>query len=125
LSSAPRPAPSWHIISVFSRPQPWGSSAQDKRPTHQPFGDAIDLHASVEAYADRYCGLEADERLFTRNRKQDRNIAVMFMVDMSGSTDGWINGLERETLIQAWHLGIHPYCITHRRRGSCRTCMDR
>jgi hypothetical protein len=66
----------------------------------------------MEAYADRYCGLEADERLFTRNRNQERNIAAMFMVDMSGSTDASINGLEREALIEAWHLGIHPYCIT-------------
>ena len=29
----------------------------------------------------------------------ERNIAVMFMVDMSGSTKGWINDAERESLL--------------------------
>jgi nitric oxide reductase NorD protein len=31
--------------------------------------------------------------------KDERNIAVMLMVDMSGSTKGWINQAEREALI--------------------------
>ena len=32
-------------------------------------------------------------------RRTERNIAVCFMVDMSGSTKGWINDAERESLI--------------------------
>jgi nitric oxide reductase NorD protein len=39
------------------------------------------------------------QHLFTRMHKDERNIAVMFMVDMSGSTRGWINDAEREALI--------------------------
>jgi nitric oxide reductase NorD protein len=39
------------------------------------------------------------ERLFTKRHKLERNIAVMFMVDMSGSTKGWINEAEREALL--------------------------
>jgi len=39
------------------------------------------------------------ERLFTKLHKLERNIAVMFMVDMSGSTKGWINDAERESLV--------------------------
>jgi nitric oxide reductase NorD protein len=39
------------------------------------------------------------ERLFQRRRRLDRNIAVLFMVDMSGSTKGWINDVERESLV--------------------------
>jgi nitric oxide reductase NorD protein len=31
--------------------------------------------------------------------RSDRNIAVLFMVDMSGSTKGWINEAEREALV--------------------------
>jgi nitric oxide reductase NorD protein len=31
--------------------------------------------------------------------RTERNIAVLFMVDMSGSTKGWINDAERESLV--------------------------
>jgi nitric oxide reductase NorD protein len=39
------------------------------------------------------------ERVLTKLHKLERNIAVMFMVDMSGSTKGWINDAEREALV--------------------------
>jgi nitric oxide reductase NorD protein len=44
-------------------------------------------------------GRELPERLLTRRYKAERDIAVMFMVDMSGSTKGWINDAEREALV--------------------------
>ena len=62
-------------------------------------GDDLDFDAVVEAYADRRSGLEVTERLFTRRRRTERDIAVMFMVDMSGSTMGWINESERTALV--------------------------
>ena len=65
----------------------------------QTDGDDIDLDALVEALADSADGSEMTERLFTRRHKTERNIAVIFMVDMSGSTKGWINDAERESLI--------------------------
>jgi len=71
----------------------------DRRLRRQEFGDAIDFEALVEAYADRLSGLEIDDRLYTRVRRIDRSVAVLFMVDMSGSTDGWINRCERESLV--------------------------
>ena len=71
----------------------------DKRMKRQPFGDDIDLDAVIEAYADTKIGIEATQNLFTKSRKMDRNIAVMFMIDMSGSTAGWINEMEREALV--------------------------
>ena len=37
--------------------------------------------------------------VYTQYRNIERNIAVMFMVDMSGSTLGWVNEAERESLI--------------------------
>ena len=39
------------------------------------------------------------DRLFVRLHRAERNIAVAFLVDMSGSTKGWINEAEREALI--------------------------
>ncbi|MEQ8661123.1 MAG: hypothetical protein RLW62_09925, partial [Gammaproteobacteria bacterium] len=57
----------------------------------QSDGDDIDIDALVEAFADVAQGREMSEYLYTRYRNQERNIAVMFMVDMSGSTLGWVN----------------------------------
>jgi len=72
---------------------------EDRLLKKQPYGDDVDIDALVEAWADASVGLEMTEQLFTRMHKQERNIAVMFMVDMSGSTRGWINDAERESLV--------------------------
>ena len=65
----------------------------------QPSGDNIDLDALVTAYTDMQTGVEMTNRLYTQMRKQERDLAVIFMVDVSGSTKGWINDAERESLI--------------------------
>jgi len=65
----------------------------------QQDGDNIDFDALVESYADMHTGRELSARLFTKRHKLERDIAVMFMVDMSGSTKGWINDAEREALV--------------------------
>lgn len=65
----------------------------------QEHGDDVDIDALVEALADARDGREMSERLFIRQHRAERNIAVVFMVDMSGSTRGWINDAEREALL--------------------------
>lgn len=72
---------------------------ESKLQRRQADGDDIDLDALIEAYADLAQGREMSEYLYTRYRNQERNIAVMFMVDMSGSTLGWVNDAERESLV--------------------------
>ena len=72
---------------------------EDKLMKRQPYGDDVDIDALVEALADSSQGAEMTDRLFTKMHKLERNIAVMFMVDMSGSTRGWINDAERESLV--------------------------
>jgi nitric oxide reductase NorD protein len=72
---------------------------EDRRLRKQPHGEDIDLDAVISSYADMINGEEVSQNLFIKQRKVDRNIAVMFMVDMSGSTSGWINDMEREALI--------------------------
>ncbi|MFA5916483.1 MAG: hypothetical protein WC830_23305, partial [Burkholderiales bacterium] len=72
---------------------------EDRLLRRQHEGEDIDFDAVVEAYADRASGIEPSERLFVQRRRSERNIAVMFMVDMSGSTKGWINACEREALV--------------------------
>ncbi len=71
---------------------------EDKLLKKQPYGDDVDIDALVEAVADTQHGEEMTDRLFVKLHKLERNIAVMFMVDMSGSTKGWINDAEREAL---------------------------
>lgn len=65
----------------------------------QADGDEVDIDALIEALADARDGREMSDRLFVRQHRADRNIAVAFLVDMSGSTKGWINEAEREALI--------------------------
>jgi len=65
----------------------------------QPNGEDIDLDALVKALAEAKQGFEMTHCVFTKMHKDERNIAVMFMVDMSGSTKGWINEVEREALV--------------------------
>lgn len=72
---------------------------EDRRIRKQPYGEDVDLDAVIGSYADIINGEEIDQNLFIKQRKVDRNIAVMFMVDMSGSTSGWINEMEREALV--------------------------
>ncbi|HWR88364.1 MAG TPA: hypothetical protein VN277_08090, partial [Acidiferrobacterales bacterium] len=72
---------------------------EEKLLKKQANGDNVDFDALVEAWADMHTGREMSERLFTKLHKLERNIAVMFMVDMSGSTKGWINDAERESLV--------------------------
>ena len=72
---------------------------EDKILKKQPDGDNIDIDALVEAFADTRAGMEMSQNIFTKMHKDDRNIAVVFMVDMSGSTKGWINDAERESLL--------------------------
>ena len=72
---------------------------EDKWLKKQKNGDDIDLDAVISAYADMRSGRELPERLLVRRDKAERDIAVMFMVDMSGSTKGWINDAERAALV--------------------------
>jgi nitric oxide reductase NorD protein len=72
---------------------------EDRILGRQPDGEEIDLDALVDALADRRGGAEPSERVFCRRVRNERSLAALFMVDMSGSTKGWINDAEREALI--------------------------
>jgi nitric oxide reductase NorD protein len=72
---------------------------EDRLLKRMKHGDDIDLDAVIAGYADMRSGRELTERLFIKRHKAERNLAVMFMVDMSGSTKGWINEAEREALV--------------------------
>ena len=65
----------------------------------QPDGENLDIDALVEAICDARSGMEMTSRIYRKAHRVERNIAVILMVDMSGSTKGWINLAQREALI--------------------------
>ncbi|MCX8016631.1 MAG: VWA domain-containing protein, partial [Rhodocyclaceae bacterium] len=72
---------------------------EDRILGRQSEGEEIDLDALVEAVNDRKSGAEPSLHLFCRRVRNDRSLAALFMVDMSGSTKGWVNDAEREALV--------------------------
>ncbi len=83
-----------HLRKVFE-----AMRDEDRLLKRQVNGDGIDIDALVEALADSLDGREMSDRLYTQMYRAERSIAVVFMVDMSGSTKGWINDAERESLV--------------------------
>jgi nitric oxide reductase NorD protein len=79
--------------------------AQRVRLHRQLDGDALDIDAWGEAQADFRAGLPMAERLYQKERRGRRDLAITLLVDISGSTDGWIAGdrriidVEREALL--------------------------
>lgn len=65
----------------------------------QQDGDDIDLDAVTEAYADLRAGLVPSENLFVRLQRDERDIAALFLVDMSSSTEGWVGTALKESLV--------------------------
>ena len=65
----------------------------------QPDGENLDIDALVEAIADARSGMEMTSRIYRKAHRVERDIAVVFMVDMSGSMKGWLNLAQREALI--------------------------
>lgn len=70
-----------------------------KKLKRQKEGEEIDLDAVIEATADIKAGLQPSEDLYIKTDKRERDIAVAFLVDMSGSTTGWVMDTEKESLV--------------------------
>lgn len=65
----------------------------------QSEGDDIDFDAVVESLADVRAGYPPSDRLFINLLRDERDIAVLFLVDMSNSTEGWVGKSIKEALI--------------------------
>ncbi len=63
------------------------------------YGDDLDFDAIVEALGDQRAGFSPSDRLFIRLLRDERDIAALFLVDMSNSTEGWIGTLIKEGLV--------------------------
>ncbi len=80
----------------------------------QKDGEDIDLNAFIESYTDTKAGKGADERLFIKLQRNQRDIAALFLIDMSSSTEGWIGKALKESLVllcEALHSLDDRYAI--------------
>ncbi|MDF1613693.1 nitric oxide reductase activation protein NorD [Desulfurivibrio dismutans] len=71
---------------------------QQRHLRRQRDGDEIDFDAVVESLADAQAGVSPTEKLFIRLDRDERNIAAVFLVDMSSSTEGWVSLSLKEAL---------------------------
>lgn len=72
----------------------------DKLLRKQTHGDEIDLDAVVESLVDTLAiKTELNDNIFIKTNKEERDVAVLFLIDLSASTRGWINRLEKEALL--------------------------
>src|SRR5262245_9785009 len=58
-------------------------------------GDEIDVDALVAEHGERRAGLAPHGRVYRRERPRRRDVAMVLLVDASGSTDAWISRSER------------------------------
>jgi len=61
----------------------------------QEDGDELDLDAYIEATADLRAGRTSRQALYQSERPARRDVAVLLLVDISGSTDGWVSAQRR------------------------------
>lgn len=76
-----------------------------RRVAGQADGDDLDLDAVVRRAAEQRAGLEGSDRIYVRREKRERDVAVAFLVDVSGSTSRQLESgrrvidVERESLV--------------------------
>jgi len=94
--------------------------ARPARRRQQLEGDELDLEAYIDAVAQARAGLSMPQALYQTQRRDKRDLAIMLLVDASGSTDGWLScqrriiDVEREALLLvclALEGLSQPYCV--------------
>ena len=63
----------------------------------QSDGDEIDIDAWVSARSNKGKNVDDYQNLYIRNNTHNRDVAVMFAVDLSGSTAGWKNTMIKQS----------------------------
>jgi hypothetical protein len=76
-----------------------------RRAAGQTDGEELDLDALVRRAAEQHAGFEGGDRVYIRREKKERDVAVAFLVDVSGSTGRQLEGgrrvidVEKESLV--------------------------
>lgn len=69
--------------------------ARRARLSQQRDGDELDLSACVRALVDQRTGHAVDDRLYIAVRPARRGLAIALLIDISGSTDEWVDSRRR------------------------------
>ncbi len=62
-------------------------------------GSELDLDRAITAVCDIAAGQDPDRRIFKRYQRQRQQVAILTLVDLSGSTQGHVVHLEQEALV--------------------------
>jgi hypothetical protein len=62
-------------------------------------GSQLDLDRAITAFCDITAGQDPDPRVFMRYQRQRQQVAILTLVDLSGSTQGHVVHLEQEALV--------------------------
>lgn len=85
-----------------------------RRVTGQMDGEELDLDAAVGRMADLAAGADPSDRIYVRREKRERDVAVAFLVDLSGSTSRQIESQgpqeERRRVIDVEKEGLVLLC---------------
>ncbi len=65
---------------------------------HWPDGEDIDLPALMAAVADRKSGHTPSDRIYSKRFKETRDVSVLLLVDLSGSTKNLVPGTRKSVL---------------------------
>ena len=68
-------------------------------------GEELDLNAVIEAVVDRKAGQSPNEKIYRKRRKIKRDVAVVFLLDMSSSTANVITDIDEEEDYPDWYFG--------------------
>jgi len=63
----------------------------------QSDGDEIDIDAWVSARSSKSKDADDYQNVYIRNNTNNRDVAIMFAVDLSGSTSGWKNSMIKQS----------------------------
>ncbi|MCF6351800.1 MAG: VWA domain-containing protein [Cyclobacteriaceae bacterium] len=70
----------------------------------QPSGDDFDIDAVTDMYADIVSKHTPNEKIYLSKRKQKKDLSILFLLDLSLSSDGYVNGnrvldIEKQVMI--------------------------
>lgn len=125
LSAYRTPGAHVHVTSASQGPQSWVDStlaehgrmldavrrqfdmlrAQRKRQRKRLDGEEVDVDAYTSAMSDYRAGLPLSQAFYQSTRRARRDMAICLLIDISGSTDAWVDGkrriidVEREALL--------------------------
>ncbi|OQW30339.1 MAG: hypothetical protein A4E19_10560 [Nitrospira sp. SG-bin1] len=79
-----------------------------RRVAGQVDGEEVDLDALIRRIGEQRAGMEGGDRLYVRREKKERNVAVAFLVDISGSTSRELG--DRRRVIDIEKAGLVLLC---------------